>query len=151
MLFNFEWVSPPDYTQQSILEIHDIRHQDFHRAYRVWDYSYANVEAWRHYGVNATLVPLGYSSFLTDSSVAVVPEAEKDIDVLFFGTLYMRCITRAFVCGGGGSIQIPQYNTEHDHVMYDIEGPSSVSHCTSCYAQWGASTLAEGCHVLVIA
>lgn len=85
VMFNFEWVTPLNHTAFSILELHKPLNQEFHQAYRVWDYSYANLQAWKHYGVNATLVPLGYSAFLTDSSVAVVPEAEKDIDVLFFG------------------------------------------------------------------
>jgi len=55
-------------------------------ASQVWDYSSINIEFLRQQGVTAQHVPIGYHPDL-----AVVPKAEeKDIDVLFYGSVNDR-------------------------------------------------------------
>lgn len=56
---------------------------EIHRAYRVWDYSWSNLLAFQKHGVAARLVPVGYADVM--AKAPPLPEAQRDIDVLFFG------------------------------------------------------------------
>ncbi|WP_067667011.1 hypothetical protein [Nocardia miyunensis] len=51
------------------------------RAHVVWDYNRHNITQLRHHGIEAHYVPIGYHPSLE----RVVPVAEQDIDVLFYG------------------------------------------------------------------
>jgi hypothetical protein len=56
------------------------------RARAVWDYSTLNIEFLRAHGFDgAKYLPLGYHP-----SMATIPHAEQDIDVLFYGSAYDR-------------------------------------------------------------
>ena len=58
------------------------------RRHRVWDYSARNVAAFATLGIDATFVPIGYAANLERIPAA----AERDIDVLFYGSLNERRI-----------------------------------------------------------
>jgi hypothetical protein len=58
---------------------------DLFRRYAVWDYSLSNVATLKTFDIEAVHVPIGYMPCLTR-----IAEAEKDIDVLFFGSLNER-------------------------------------------------------------
>ncbi|GMI12069.1 hypothetical protein TrLO_g2628 [Triparma laevis f. longispina] len=51
--------------------------------YKVWDYSTSNIKAFKELGIEAELNSLSYSSTLKFN----LPSVEKDIDVLFYGTV----------------------------------------------------------------
>ncbi len=51
------------------------------RAETVWDYSPENVDFLRNRGVTPQLIPVGFSP-----SLETVPAANKDIDILFYGS-----------------------------------------------------------------
>lgn len=55
--------------------------------YKLWDYSQENVQLWRDLGVQADLVPLGFSAKLRSSSAHAHERdhTDEDIDVLFIG------------------------------------------------------------------
>lgn len=50
----------------------------------VWDYARSNVEALAKLGIAATLCPLGYHPSM--EKFTQLPEGDKDIDVLFYGS-----------------------------------------------------------------
>ena len=58
------------------------------RRHRVWDYSARNVDAFKTLGIEATHVPIGYAANLE----RIAPLHDKDIDVLFYGSLNERRI-----------------------------------------------------------
>lgn len=73
-----------------------------HSLYRIWEYSYHNLHAWASYGINATLVPIGYAASLTNPAIQPLTESKKDIDVLFFGMQHSflsscTCVSTAFL------------------------------------------------------
>lgn len=84
VLFNFEWL-PPASAPSPFAGFFNADTVRLHQHYHVWDYSVHNQRVWSQHGVNASLVPLGYSEHLTNTAISSLPEAEKDIDVLCFG------------------------------------------------------------------
>ena len=59
------------------------------KAYPVWDYSERNREALAAFGIkNVQLCKVGYVSQL--SCIPMLPESERDIDVLFYGSINER-------------------------------------------------------------
>ena len=58
------------------------------RRHRVWDYSARNVSAFKQLGIDAEHVPIGYAANLE----RIAPLHDKDIDVLFYGSLNERRI-----------------------------------------------------------
>ncbi|MGD0958329.1 MAG: hypothetical protein ABSB19_00835 [Methylomonas sp.] len=76
IIYNFEQTRglAPDQIREEILYIA--------KAFRVWDYSSANLAAWNEIGCrDAKIVPVGYAPILTRINKPKV----QDIDVLFFG------------------------------------------------------------------
>lgn len=61
---------------------------DVLRKYPVWDYSRRNIAALAKEGIKARLVPIGYVPELT--RIPQLPEKERDIDVLFVGSMNDR-------------------------------------------------------------
>ena len=57
-------------------------------ATSVWDYSLRNVQNLKSYGIHAMYVPLIYMSTL--DTIPRLPEQEKTIDVLFYGSINQR-------------------------------------------------------------
>ena len=57
-------------------------------AISVWDYSLRNVQNLKSYGIHATYVPLIYMPTL--DTIPRLPEQEKTIDVLFYGSINQR-------------------------------------------------------------
>lgn len=55
-------------------------------SYPIWDYSPANVAIWHEHGIDAQLVPLGYTPEMT----RIAPAIHPDIDVLFYGSISPR-------------------------------------------------------------
>lgn len=85
VLYNFEYLTRQDEQGQYKQSWVNDDFVDVHRAFTVWEYSYANQVKWRsEYGIEPVMVPIGYvpSMHVSDPQ----PEAEKDIDVLFDGT-----------------------------------------------------------------
>ncbi|MGB5261469.1 MAG: hypothetical protein WBO34_13255 [Gammaproteobacteria bacterium] len=80
ILFNLEQVTPGSaWLTTDYLKLLK-RHQ-------VWDYSQYNIEQLGKLGIgNITLCPIGYS----DRLQCIEPAAQKDIDVLFYGSLNAR-------------------------------------------------------------
>lgn len=102
VLYNLEWV-PSNATEGQTDKGSDSTAWAHHKLdlfllYRVWDYSAHNVQAWKAYGVQATLAPLGYRASLTNTAIPPLTEPEKDIDVLFFGAY---TATRAYLLPAG--------------------------------------------------
>ena len=65
------------------------REQVLRQATEIWDYSPANIEFLAAHGfTNVKLVPIGYHPAL--KRIEHKPEAEKDIDVLFYGSVNDR-------------------------------------------------------------
>lgn len=85
VLLNYEWLPTDAFERLPTIGYWNSNRLDSFRLYRIWEYSYHNLQIWRQYGVQATLVPVGYSPFLTNADVPPLDEAQKDIDVLFFG------------------------------------------------------------------
>lgn len=56
------------------------------RPYTIWDYSRANVNRWKEFGVDAKHVPIGYVPELT----RIRPVDTPELDVLFYGTTSPR-------------------------------------------------------------
>lgn len=81
ILYNLEQVSPDaPWLTPSVL--------DLARRHTVWDYSLENVAAWKARGIDAVHVPIGYHSVITN--IPRRPEAEKTVDVLFYGSMNPR-------------------------------------------------------------
>lgn len=76
IMYNFEQVN----SQESKLNSIDIFKNS---RYKVWDYSTSNIKAFKELGIEAELNSLSYSSTLKFN----LPSVEKDIDVLFYGTV----------------------------------------------------------------
>jgi len=55
------------------------------QTHEVWDYSLKNIEALAANGIKARHVPIGYMP-----SMSFIPETEKDIDILHYGSLNPR-------------------------------------------------------------
>jgi hypothetical protein len=80
ILYNLEQVEPgsPWFPQQSL---------DVLRSFAVWDYSARNAHVLERLGVEVSrVVPIGYAPQLS----RIVPAAERDIDVLFVGSMNAR-------------------------------------------------------------
>jgi hypothetical protein len=80
ILFNLEQVSEGSFWMTAEYRNHLKRH-------RVWDYSARNVEALRGMGIEGvTLCPIGHAPALS----RIEPARERDVDVLFIGSLNKR-------------------------------------------------------------
>lgn len=60
------------------------------RTCEVWDYSRENIKALKTHGINAKFVPIRYMPCMT--KFTSLPDSEKDIDVLFYGSTNARRI-----------------------------------------------------------
>lgn len=79
ILYNFEQVATQSAGYERLLWL--VQNSDC----EVWDYSKANVAWWRKHGVLAKHVEVGYVPEL-----ARIPQADEDIDVLFYGAAHPR-------------------------------------------------------------
>lgn len=80
------------------------------RRCEVWDYSVANIEAFSKMGIQSKHVPIGYVPEF--ETFTPLPEAEKDIDVIFVG---------------GG-------NKRRYDILWDLRGAGlKVTHLSRCY------------------
>jgi hypothetical protein len=81
VLYNFEYVPSGELGNSRWV---DDRFATLHERFTLWDYDAYNVDQLsQRFGLKATFVPLGYASTL--SRVPQLGEADKDIDVLFYG------------------------------------------------------------------
>lgn len=79
VLFNLEQVDPDSpWLTPSVI--------DLFRRYETWDYSAQNVNRFRHAGIHAKHVPIGYHPCLSRIEQIEAP----DIDVLFYGSVNER-------------------------------------------------------------
>lgn len=87
ILYNFEYITRRD--QMGHFENSWVTDAfvAVHKRYTVWEYSFPNVAKWSdEYGIDATLVPIGFVPRLELPEAAPVQEEDKSIDVLFDGT-----------------------------------------------------------------
>lgn len=88
IVYNFEQVGGYPFRSEFL---------DLVRHCRLWDYSAANVEAWKQRGIEAHLVELGYVPELKR-----VPRAKEEFDVLFYGmpSLRREAVLKCIAKGG---------------------------------------------------
>ena len=98
ILYNFEYVPAGELGNSRWV---DDRFAALHRSFTLWDYEAINVgQLSSRFGLEATFVPLGYA--LTLARIPQLTDAEKDIDVLFYGNhnAYRQAVVDSLVAAG---------------------------------------------------
>ncbi len=94
------------------------RYIDVLKTCAVWDYSLSNIEALKSYSVEAKHVPIRYMPCMT--KFESLPEEQKDIDVLFYGSTNprrLKILNDLIKAGVKVEKIFGVYGHERDHVI----------------------------------